>query len=154
MNFFTTQWCILTIFCLEYKFQLFWFEMTKIKRQPEIKIYQLCFSYIPVWRKGLAMEDGIPGKLRPWKLGHVNLKTATIAAQNLVTADRDQQDHDELRFLYTNPQIQVILCEIFIFCHQLTPKMSNHTWGKSQVNGTSCSLIWPALVLRIFFRCL
>ena len=57
------------------------------------------------------MENGIPGKLRPWELGHVDLKTATIAAQNLVTADRDHQDHDELRFLYTNPQIQVILCE-------------------------------------------
>ena len=67
------------------------------------------------------MENGIPGKLRPWELGHVDLKTATIAAQNLVTADRDHQDHDELRFLYTNPQIQVILCEINIFCHQLTP---------------------------------
>ena len=71
------------------------------------------------------MENGIPGKLRPWELGHVDLKTATIAAQNLVTADRDHQDHDELRFLYTNPQIQVILCEINIFCHQLTPNMSN-----------------------------
>ena len=61
------------------------------------------------------MENGIPGKLRPWELGHVDLKTATIAAQNLVTADRDRQDHDELRFLYTNPQIQVILCEINTF---------------------------------------
>ena len=86
--------------------------MTQVE---SIKVNRLCFSYIPVWRKGLAMENGIPGKLRPWELGHVDLKTATIAAQNLVTADRDRQDNDELRFLYTNPQIQVILCEINIF---------------------------------------
>ena len=29
-----------------------------------------------------------------------------------------------------------------------------HTCGEFQVNGTPCSLIWTALVSRIFFRCL
>ena len=61
------------------------------------------------------MENGIPGNLRPWELGHVDLKTATIAAQNLVAGDRDHQDNENLRFLYTNPQIQVIFCQINIF---------------------------------------
>ena len=71
------------------------------------------------------MENGIPGKLRPWELGHVDLKTATIAAQNLVTADRDHQDNDELSFLYTNPQIQVILLSDQHILSQINPKYKN-----------------------------